>query len=76
MERSGKVAIPWAPRGPVLTPLNFIIWGNVKISKPGPFERKVQKAAEIHCRVYGKEWNTDWKYTDLKMHIWKLSNLR
>jgi hypothetical protein len=25
-----EVAIPWASRGPVLTPLIFIVWGNVK----------------------------------------------
>ena len=54
----GKVAIPWAARGPVLTPLNFIIWGNVKNSKPGPFERKIQKTAEICCRVCGKKWES------------------
>jgi hypothetical protein len=55
-KKVGKVAIPWTSRGPVLAPLNFIIWGNVKTRILAQFERKIQKAAEICYRVHGKKW--------------------
>jgi len=70
LKKSGRVvAIPWAPGGPVLSPLNFILWGAVKIRNVIHLkEKKIEKAAEIGYSVYGKEWNTDWKCKGAKVH--------
>jgi len=38
-----KVAIPWAPSGPVLTPLNFILWDDVKIRNLAHLEEKLKR---------------------------------
>jgi len=57
---AGKLQFHGPLEAPFLSPLNFILWGDVKNSKRDPFERKIEKATEISYRVYGKEWNTEW----------------